>query len=259
MSGHPILLLTNDDGIQAKGLECLAGSLKALGDVWITAPNRERSATSHSLTLRSPIQVDRLDGRRMTIDGTPADGVLLAVRRLMDKPPDIVVSGINHGPNLGDDVNYSGTVGAAMEATILGIPSFAISLADRKGTDFEAAAAFASTLARRILSGGLPRGCMLNVNVPNIPRGRIRGVKVTRLGRRTYQDMINEHPDGPRGKRFWIGDGRPVCERSEDTDCRAIEEGWITVTPLRLDMTDHDRLELFEGWRLALRETDRAL
>ena len=195
----------------------------------------------------------------MTVDGTPADGVLLAVRRLMPKPPDVVVSGINHGPNLGDDVNYSGTVGAAMEATILGIPAFAISLADRRGTDFEAAAAFAQTLVKRILKVGLPRGCMLNVNVPNIPRDRIRGVKVARLGRRTYQDMINEHPDGPEGRRFWIGDGRPVCERSDDTDSRAVEEGWIVATPLRLDMTDHDRLGWFEGWRLALQETDPAL
>jgi len=254
----PIILLTNDDGIHAAGLTHLAESLGTWGDLWVAAPDSERSATSHSLTLKSPIHVDWLDDRHISIHGTPADSVLLAVRRLMPTPPDIVVSGINHGPNLGDDVKYSGTVGAAMEATILKIPALAVSLADRSSRNFEAAAAVASSLAKRILETGLPEGCMLNVNVPNIAREDIRGVKVTRLGRRTYQDMVHEHPDGPDGTHFRIGDGFPVCEKTADTDCGAIEEGWITLTPLRLDMTDHDALGLFRGWDMHLPEVDRA-
>jgi len=145
-----------------------------------------------------------------------------------------------------------------MEATILGIPAFAVSLADREGRDFGVAATFAGAMARRVYECGLPGGCMLNVNVPSIPRSQIRGVKVARLGRRTYRDMINDHPDGPAGGRFWIGDGHAVCEVSDDTDCRAVEEGWIAVTPLRLDMTHHDLLDLFRGWNLELPKPDRA-
>jgi 5'-nucleotidase len=246
--------VTNDDGVQAGGLAALAAALRDVGDVWVVAPVSERSASSHALTLRHPIHVEWLDPRRVGVDGTPADGVLLAVRKLLKTRPSLVISGINHGPNLGDDVNYSGTVAAAMEATILGIPAVAISLARRGSANFDPAASFAVSLATQVLERGLPAGCMLNVNVPDIPAEDIRGVKVTRLARRTYQDMIKEQPDGPGRVAYWIGDGRPISEDAEDADCTAIAQGWITVTPLRLDMTDHAFLEDVRKWDIELHQ-----
>lgn len=259
MSVQPVLLVTNDDGIDAEGLTAVADVLGSAGEVWVVAPETERSAASHALTLRRPIAVEPVGVRRFAVRGTPADAVLLAVKKLIPTRPAIVVSGINHGPNLGDDVNYSGTVAAAMEGTILGIPSLAVSLTDRSATTFDLAAGFTMRLVRRILEAGLPNGCMINVNVPNLPRDQIRGVKVTRLGRRTYEDMIRE--DGGDGKRkcYWIGDGRPLCEAADDTDSAAIAEGWITATPLGLDMTDHAALDEVRGWALDLPEPDRVL
>jgi 5'-nucleotidase len=257
VSEKPVILVTNDDGVQAGGLAALAASLDDVGEIWVVAPGSERSASSHALTLRRPIRVEWLAERRVSVEGSPADGVLLAVRKLLKTRPALVVSGINHGPNLGDDVNYSGTVAAAMEATILGIPAFAISLARRGSANFNPAARFARSLATRVFENGLPAGCMLNVNVPDLPVEEIRGVKVTRLARRTYQDMIKEQPDGPGRTAYWIGDGRPISEDAEDADCTAIAQGWITVTPLRLDMTDHDFLENVRQWGFELPQAGR--
>ncbi|MCK4546988.1 MAG: 5'/3'-nucleotidase SurE [Candidatus Eisenbacteria sp.] len=251
------MLVTNDDGIHAQGLATLARALEALGEVWVVAPDSERSASSHALTLRRLIQVRWLDSRWASVDGTPVDSVMLAVRKLLKERPSLVVSGINPGPNLGDDVNYSGTVGAAMEATILGIPAIAVSLARRESTRFDPSADYAVLLAREVLAEGLPKGCMLNVNVPDLPPGEIRGTKVTRLARRTYQDMIREEPVGPGSTAFWIGDGRPISEDAEDADCTAIAQGWITVTPLQLDVTDHAYLETLRGWLNAERGKGR--
>jgi len=257
VSTRPVLLVTNDDGIHAPGLEALAEGLSTIGDVWVVAPREERSAASHALSLRRPIRVERLDERRSSVDGTPADSVLLAVSQLLPVRPSLVAAGINHGPNLGDDVNYSGTVAAAMEATILGIPALAVSLANRPAERFGVAVEVGVGLARRILARGLPRGAMLNVNVPDLERERILGVKVVRLARRTYEDMIAEEADADGAVRYRIGNGRPLCERADDTDCAAIEEGWVTVTPLRLDMTHHAELETIRGWALDLPELGR--
>jgi 5'-nucleotidase len=255
--GRPILLLTNDDGIAAAGLTALSRSLEPLGELWVVAPESERSGASHSLTLRRPLAVRWLGERTAGVAGTPADAVLLAVSRLLPAKPDLVVSGINHGPNLGDDVNYSGTVGAAMEGVILGVPGLAVSLASRSSDRFELAAACGALLARRILGAGLPPGCMLNVNVPDLPRAEVRGLRVVRLARRTYEDMIREEPGPGDMTSYSIGNGHPVDEDGEGTDCRAIAEGYVTVTPLGLDMTDHDRFDGLREWVPGLFEPGR--
>lgn len=257
MAERPTLLVTNDDGIEAHGLKVLADALETLGDVWVVAPETERSGASHALSLRKPIPVRHLGAQRIAVDGTPADAVLLGVRKLIHRTPDVIVSGINHGPNLGDDVNYSGTVAAAMEGTIQRIPALAVSLASKSSREFDIAAEFSAAVTRRLLSRGLPGGWMLNINVPALSRDRIRGVKVARLGRRTYEDMIHEKGDGSDGQCFWIGEGRPVCEPADDTDCALILTGWITVTPLRLDMTDHSAIETVLDWALDLPETGK--
>ena len=257
MRKRPTLLITNDDGIQAEGLRSLADALEPLGDLWVVAPQSERSASSHSLTLRHSLEVRWTAERRAAVSGSPADAVLLALDRLMPVRPDLVVSGINHGPNLGDDVNYSGTVGAAMEATVFEVPAMAVSLASWQPGRFDAAATVAAHLARRVLAEGLPAGTILNVNVPDLPPDEFRGAKVVRLARRTYKDMIREEAGPPGAARFSIGHGIPVNETGEDTDCGAVAEGWVTVTPLGLDMTAHAALEGVRSWDLDLPRPSR--
>jgi len=233
-----VLLVTNDDGVHASGLAALARALDELGDVYVLAPEREHSACGHALTLHRPLRVERLAERRFAVNGTPSDCVNLGVLGFLPERPALVVAGVNHGSNLGDDVTYSGTVSAAMEGTLLGVPSLAVSLVD--GGDFDGAAAIARLLAMRALVTALPPKTLLNVNVP---AGVPRGITLTRLGHRVYTGKVVEQTD-PRGRaHYWIGGGEPEWGELAGTDMGAIHAGDVSVTPLHLDLTNHRALD----------------
>jgi 5'/3'-nucleotidase len=241
------ILLTNDDGIHSDGLVTLERALRELGDVYVVAPAAEMSGASHSLTLARPLRIRQIDSRHWTVDGTPTDCVTLALHRILeeDERPHVCVSGINHGGNLGDDATYSGTVAGALEATILGVPGLAVSLVARENFDFTEAARFAVLATRKILNEGLPEGTLLNMNVP---QGDINGVQVTKQGIKNARPVITEHID-PRGKPyFWIGEQYFRSNAEDGTDYRAIEEGYVSITPLKSDMTDHALLSSLESW-----------
>jgi 5'-nucleotidase len=245
------ILLTNDDGIHSDGLQELERTLRELGDVFVVAPASEMSGASHSLTLSRPLRIRQIDDRHWTVDGTPTDCVTLALHKILkqDELPHLCVSGINHGGNLGDDATYSGTVAGALEATILGVPGIAISLVARDHFNFSEAARFAHLAVRKIIAEGLPEGTLLNVNVP---QGEIKGVKVTRQGIKNARPVITEHID-PRGKPyFWIGEQYFTSNAEDGTDYRAIEEGYISVSPLKSDMTDHGALTQIGSWNYVL-------
>ncbi len=244
------ILVTNDDGIHSKGIKALSDALKELGDVYVVAPDRERSAAGHSLTIHHPLRVEELSENRFSVDGTPTDCVNLAVNGLLPVRPDLVVSGINKGGNLGDDITYSGTVSAAMEGTLLGIPSVAVSLATKRDFIFGPAARFARKVAAYILDHGIPSDTLLNVNVPNLPEEEIKGYRVTRQGKRVYGDAAVEKVD-PRGRKYyWIGGDDLGFEHVEDSDFQAVFDGYISITPLHLDLTNYRSMELIRNWRL---------
>lgn len=245
------ILVTNDDGIHAEGLACLAAAMAPLGDTVLVAPDRERSAASHALTLHRPLRVRETAPARYVVDGTPADCVYLGALQVLDTKPDLVVSGINHGSNIGDDVTYSGTIAAAIEATILGIPSFAISQQPNadvpRGSvsgrfDFHNAARVAAVLADQVLKQGLPADTLLNVNVPH---GDILGLRCTRQGKRIYDEVVHEGLD-PRGAGYyWIGSGAtPHVDQATDTDYTSVREGYVSLCPLHLDLTHYPSLPL---------------
>ena len=247
------LLLTNDDGILAHGLDCLRRAAEPLGDVTIVAPDREQSAMSHSLTLHHPLRPVRRGERRWQVDGTPTDCVMLAVEALMADRPDWVLSGINHGQNMGEDVLYSGTVSAAMEGLAFGIPSIAISFA---GGDLRADVSMLDGLIPVLTPllehltalPDFPKDTLLNVNIPPRKAGEVQGVRLTRLGRRVYSNSLQPMKD-PWGRDiYWIGGGQIEWTGSEDSDFRAIEEGYISVTPLHLDLTHFTVLADAERW-----------
>jgi 5'-nucleotidase len=241
------ILLTNDDGIHSEGLMTMEKSLRELGDVYVIAPAAEMSGASHSLTLSRPLRIRQIDERHWTVDGTPTDCVTLALHKILppEERPDVCVSGINHGGNLGDDATYSGTVAGALESTILGVPGIAVSLVARENFDFTEAARFAVLGTRKILSEGLPDGTLLNMNVP---QGEIKGVRVTRQGIKNARPVISEHID-PRGKPyFWIGEQYFRSDAEDGTDYRAIEQGYVSITPLKSDMTDHGVLSQLGSW-----------
>lgn len=237
MSQPPRLLVTNDDGITSDGIRTLAAALDSLGEVWVVAPQREQSGASHALTLDRPLRAQRLGERCFAVDGTPTDCVTMAMSHLMgDGAPDLVVSGINRGPNMGADVHYSGTVSAAFEGVILGSPAMAVSQQLGDGMTYDLAGRFARLVAEWILATGLPKDTLLNVNVPV---GTPRGVRLTRLGARQYTEGVIAQTD-PRGRQiFWIGGGEPVWEATGGTDFHELAGGYVSVTPLQLDMTDH--------------------
>jgi 5'-nucleotidase len=248
MEPAPLILVSNDDGIHSAGITALADALAGLGEVVIVAPDRERSAVSHALTLHRPLRVEELGPARFAIDGTPTDCVNLAVNGILKRRPALVVSGINKGANLGDDVTYSGTVSAAMEGTLLGIPSLAISLIGREGFQFDAAAVFSARLAGWVIERGLPADTLLNVNVPAAGEGPpIRGFALTRMGRRRYGDAIVEKVD-PRGKKYyWIGGEELAFVDEEGTDFHAVSEGLISVTPIHLDLTNYKSFDALKA------------
>ncbi|MFQ5735416.1 MAG: 5'/3'-nucleotidase SurE [Thermodesulfobacteriota bacterium] len=243
-----VILVSNDDGIRSEGLTRLASALRRLGEVYVVAPDRERSAASHSLTLHRPLRVHELAPRMYAVDGTPTDCVTLAVNGIMPVRPDIIVSGINRGGNLGEDVSYSGTVSVAMEGTLLGIPSIAISLVGRDGFDFKASAAFASRLVRHVFRKGLPQDTLLNVNVPDAKV--IKGYRITTLGKRFFSDVVVEKLD-PRGKKYyWIGGDMVRWEGGKDADFQAIKDRCISITPIHLDMTNYDSIKELRHWSI---------
>jgi 5'-nucleotidase len=245
-SARPNILVSNDDGIHAPGLTALAAALEKLGEVYVVAPDRERSAVGHALTLHRPLRVDPLGPRRFAVNGTPTDCVNLAILGILPVRPDVVVSGINNGSNLGDDVTYSGTVSAAMEGSLLGVPAVAVSLVDASATADYRTAARTAVEVTRLLLRDRPSGVTL-VNV-NVPRGAPRGIRMTRLGRRVYSEKVTEERD-PRGKvYYWIGAGPPAWEAGEDTDFAAVHAGYVSVTPLHLDLTSYDGLRVLKPW-----------
>jgi 5'-nucleotidase len=247
---RPYILLTNDDGINAQGLMALRKAFEAFGDVMVMAPDRECSAVGHAITLRKPLRVHQIDKTTFEIEGTPTDCVLIAICSLMDRMPDLVVSGINHGPNLGDDVTYSGTVGAAMEGALWGIPSVAISVVGLKRVSLSVAAQIGVRLAKQTLQQKVPRNPLLNVNVPDLPEDRIRGVRVTKLGRRGRfaEELVTRKMDAQGAVRYWIGGEEPAWIGDAQTDITAIEEGYVSVTPLRLDWTHDETMADLDTW-----------
>lgn len=242
----PLMLLTNDDGVEAQGLRELHDGLKGLGRVWVVAPAVNQSAASHSFTLRKPIRVWRKRPRWLAVHGTPTDCVLVSHHGILKRNIDLVFSGINDKPNLGDDVLYSGTVAAAIEGTMLGMPSVAVSYL-KTGENRDVAVRFLRRLVPMLLDGVLPHKTLLNVN---IPAGEVKGIKVTRLGRRLYRDMAIKGTL-PDGGVSWTIDGEMAFEGTEGTDFEAVYSGYISVTPLHLDMTHHTEIErlqkAFEG------------
>jgi len=237
-----IILLSNDDGIQSEGLVALEEKLRDIGEIYTVAPDRAQSSMSHALTLHRPLRVHELGSRRLAVDGTPVDCVKLALTGLLPVRPDLVISGINKGPNLGDDIIYSGTVSAAIEGALLGIPAIAVSLVTFKDFDFRAAAEFTSTLVQRIAETGIPPKTLLNVNVPSVPKTDLKGWRVTRMGKRHYSENIVERVDPRGGKYYWIGGDDLGFAPDDGTDCVAVHEGFVSVTPLQVDLTDHKLL-----------------
>ena len=249
------ILVTNDDGIHAEGLRVLAEALRSFGDVTIIAPDREQSATSHSLTLHRPLRIRKVADGILTVDGTPTDCVLLAVHGFLKRKPDLVVSGINHGPNMGNDVFYSGTVAAAVEGAFLGIPSVAVSLATWETGNFEAAGRVAAKVVPDLVRAGIPPGKCMNVNIPPVPWEEMRGVRVTRLGTRVFRDVVVEKTD-PRGKNYyWIGGEAPTWEPDEASDFTAVSERYVSVTPLTFELTDYKGVVDLEAIGLNLHES----
>jgi 5'-nucleotidase len=246
-------LASNDDGILAHGLECLVAAAEPLGEVTIVAPDREQSATSHSLTLHHPLRPVKRGERRWQVDGTPTDCVMLALEALMPEKPDWVLSGINHGQNMGEDVLYSGTVAAAMEGLSLGIPAIAVSFA---GGDLRAdvtrlreqVPTLTAVLKHIVQLPSFPANTLLNINLPPVVGGAVKGIRLTRLGRRVYSQSVTELKD-PWGRQiYWIGGGDISWTGEPDSDFRAIDEGYVSITPLHLDLTHHTLLQDARTW-----------
>ena len=238
------ILVTNDDGVRSEGLAALAAALKLLGDVVVVAPAKEASAVGHALTLHHPLRLERMGEGVYAVDGTPTDCVNIAVAIILKDLPDLVVSGINTGWNLGDDVTYSGTVSGALEGALLGVPSLAVSLQrTRERFDFSTAAAAAAQLAGRVLEKGLPPRTFLNINVPRVVT---RGFKVTVQAKRNHVTSVDERVDPKRRPYYWIDEALDEWEPHDRSDYQAVREGYISVTPLQPDLTAHDALRLVE-------------
>jgi 5'-nucleotidase len=242
------ILISNDDGFDARGIRVLERALLPLGEVFVVAPDAEQSASSHSLTVRHPIEVRRVDDHHYRVCGTPTDCVVLALQVILDRPPDLVVGGINHGPNMGEDVSYSGTVAVALEGNILGVPSIAISALQRDLADEETNGAIARRVVERALTHGLPAESILNVNIPNPAVAPIKGLRVTKLGSRHYENFI-EPGRGPLATHYTIGGQSPVWRDDDGSDIAAVRLGYVSITPLDLDMTSYKAIVEMERWR----------
>ena len=241
------ILLSNDDGINSSGLNALARALDHIGDIFIVAPDREQSASSHALSIHRPLRIDNISKNSYSVDGTPTDCINLAINGILkNNKPDLIVSGINKGENLGDDITYSGTVSAAIEGTLLGIPSIAISLEGRNDYNFESSRHFSAQIAEYVLQKGLPSDVLLNVNIPKLDIKEIKGIKITCQGKRIYNDAVVEKID-PRGKQYyWIGGDELGSVEIENSDIDALKKGYVSVTPIKLDLTDHNYISFLE-------------
>ncbi|MFN0277338.1 MAG: 5'/3'-nucleotidase SurE [Pyrinomonadaceae bacterium] len=241
------ILITNDDGYNSDGILALEEGLKEIGDVYVVAPEAEMSGASHSLTLARPLRIRQIDERHWTVDGTPTDCVTLALNQILapELRPQICCSGINHGANLGDDATYSGTVAGALESTILGVPGLAFSLSAYSDHDFTESVKIAAQLTAKALAEGLPKWTLLNVNVP---KGVPQGIRITKQGFKSARPVISEHID-PRGKfYYWIGEVREGFRAEGGTDFEAIDAGFVSVTPMRSDLTSHSGVEKLKSW-----------
>lgn len=242
------ILVSNDDGYLATGIVVLTKALAQIADVVVVAPDRNRSAASNSLTLELPLRVSEFGENRYKVDGTPSDCVHLALTGFLDYEPDLVVSGINHGANLGDDVIYSGTVAAAMEGRFLGLPTIAVSLVGRNLQHFETAAQVVCELVQKIEGAPLASDIVLNLNVPDIPVDQLSGVRATRLGFRHKSEQILKDMD-PYGRPiYWVGPAGEGQDAGEGTDFHAIEQGFVSVTPLKVDLTRHEAVQDLSTW-----------
>ncbi|MDX2206629.1 MAG: 5'/3'-nucleotidase SurE [Gemmatimonadales bacterium] len=252
----PHILVTNDDGVLAPGIQILAEACRSAGQVTVVAPDREQSAQSHALTMTRPLRPVRRPDGSWQVDGTPTDCVLLALEApLVSEPPQFVFSGINHGPNMGEDVLYSGTVSAAMEAVVLGIPGVAFSFAGRRDDLMAGYGALVADLVRKIVAlEQMPPNTLLNINLPGIPVDEVQGIRVVPLGSRFYSNSVMKQQD-PWGRDvFWIGGGTITWTGETDTDHAVVRDGYVSVTPLQLDITNHALLDTVRDWALRLEE-----
>ncbi len=253
-AARPKILVTNDDGYQSPGIVALAEALAALGDVTVVAPDQDNSGMGHQVSIKSPVSASEVRGRAVPTyrcSGTPADCVVIGAFDLCGGMPSLIVSGINRGANVGDDVNYSGTVAAALEGTIVGVPSMAVSLAStapkKREHAWHTAAGIAVTLGRTILSEGLPRLTLLNVNVPNLEPSELRGTRWVRQGRKSYRDRVERRSDPRGGTYYWLWGAFDSADIVDGTDLAAVRDGYVSITPLSIDRTNHD--ELGRRWR----------
>jgi 5'-nucleotidase len=242
------ILISNDDGYQSPGLRVLARALAHCGDITVVAPDRDRSGASNSLTLSVPVRAQTSENGFIRVEGTPTDCVHVAITGLLEQEPDIVIAGINHGPNLGDDVIYSGTVAAAMEGRFLGLPAMAVSIDAHEPKHLEAAARVVSNLIGKLDRGSLGPNTILNVNVPDLPYERIKGIRATRLGHRHKAEPVTRVLD-PRGRAlYWIGPAGPEQDAGPGTDFHALRNGYVSVSPLQVDLTRHAAIEPLTRW-----------
>jgi len=243
------ILITNDDGIHSLGIKALQEALQPLGKTIVIAPERDNSAVSHSLTMHRPLKVQQLEEQVYSVDGTPTDCVAIGLKKILSKPPDLLVSGINAGANLGDDISYSGTVSAAIEATMYGIPSIAISVGGPPPLQFGGAMQVAACMAKKVLENKLPEKTLLNINVPS--GETYNTIQITKQGRRLWQDAIQETLDPWGNKRYWIGGGTPLADPQQDTDVYVFAAGNVSITPIQLDLTNHAGITFIQNtWRL---------
>ncbi len=252
-----LVLLTNDDGIMAPGINALRERMEKIDglEVWAVAPDRERSASGHAITMYRPlfpiqVEIPGAIAPCYSVTGTPADSAKLAIEGILPRRPDLVISGVNRGANLGTDIFYSGTVAAALEGPILGIPAIAASLDSFRSSDYSVAADFTADLALKVLKEGVPEGTLLNVNIPTRPKEQIAGVRITKMGRRLYRDQWDKRTD-PRGRTYyWLAGEIMEVSNEADSDVVALEEGYISVTPVHLDLTRYDQVARLNLWNL---------
>lgn len=255
-SKRPLILICNDDGIDAPGIQALASAMDELGEVWVVAPVNEQSAVGHAITVRDPVrarpwtfEVGSGKLKAFGVTGTPADCTKLAINQLLPRRPDLVVSGINQGPNTAVNVIYSGTVSAATEATILGVDAIAFSLCAWQGGHFEAAGRYAQIIARSVLERGLRPGILLNVNIPSLPFAEIAGIEITRQARSRWEESFVERRDPMERPYFWLSGQFINLDEGEHTDLGAVENGYVSVTPLQFDLTAHELMDEFRTWK----------
>ncbi len=265
---RPLILICNDDGIDAPGIRALAGAMTWLGEVRVVAPMTEQSAVGHAITMREPLRVrewpfvavgenpDNPIASAHAVTGTPADCVKMAIHKLLPRRPDLVCSGINNGPNTAVNVIYSGTVSAATEAAILGVDSVAFSLGDWNQTDFSSAAEWSRRIAEQVVKRGLPPGILLNVNIPQLPVGEIKGVEVTRQARSQWKETFDARTDPYEQPYYWLGGEFVNLDDGTDTDLHAMKEGYVSLTPIQFDLTAHAHLTEMKTWTYVAPETE---